>query len=503
MRPVKGGEKTEVKVAFFGRIAVLSLLLLLLSRLQGTMAAITMFSSLAPGVAMAPLKGDRMLDGSRDFPWLNLAQVWSANPSVYNTTGDLLTKVDAFLGDGAVCAKNGVSLTRTPVPHDLLKTRAEDVRVLRLTGQGDAKNRTRVMINLGIHGREYITGEVSLRLLAQLCDGTKRSKDLLAETEFMIIPLLNVAGREKVETETSTCASMRKNENDVDLNRNFDFKWEEGSDDPFQEDYRGTAAMSEPQSRLLNYTAAIFAPTMFIDVHSGDQSLMYPYSFKAEECKNAQQHQDMLDFVNAQTFCKAGLPFNDPTQKVFKNTCGVRAGPAALALSPPYTASGTTLDYMYEVLKIPYAMTWEVYSGTRYMQIMQQSKGSALSGATMQHHTQLLDTGAPAYNAVKHRHVEREAPHARTLAAAAHQNPMMPGGARPLPAATPAKPDMSATDCFAYFNPTSEDEMARVAGTWAEALVVGSEFLNNHERGRSALGASATAAVAASKDAVL
>ena len=472
------------------------------------MAAITMFSSLAPGVAMAPLKGDRMLDGSRDFPWLNLAQVWSANPSVYNTTSDLLSKVDAYLGEGSVCAKNGVSLTRTAIPHDLLKSkgsRAEEVRVLRLTGLGNAANRTRVMINLGIHGREYITGEVSLRLLGQLCDGSKRTKDLLAETEFMIIPLLNIAGREKVEGETSTCASMRKNENDVDLNRNFDFKWEEGSDDPFQEDYRGTAAMSEPQSRLLNYTASIFAPSMFIDVHSGDQSLMYPYSYKAAECKNAQQHQDMLDFVNAQTFCQAGLPFNDPTQKVFKNTCGVRAGPAALALSPPYTASGTTLDYMYEVLKIPYAMTWEVFSGTRYMQIMQQSKGSALSGAAMQHHTQLLDTGARAFNAVKHRRVERPPPHARTLAAAAHQNPMMPGGARPLPAATPAKPDMSATDCFAYFNPTSEDEMGRVAGTWAEALVVGSEYLNNHMRGRKAMGvgASATAAVAASKDAVL
>ena len=268
------------------------------------MAAITMFSSLAPGVAMAPLKGDRMLDGSRDFPWLNLAQVWSANPSVYNTTSDLLSKVDAYLGEGSVCAKNGVSLTRTAIPHDLLKSkgsRAEEVRVLRLTGLGNAANRTRVMINLGIHGREYITGEVSLRLLGQLCDGSKRTKDLLAETEFMIIPLLNIAGREKVEGETSTCASMRKNENDVDLNRNFDFKWEEGSDDPFQEDYRGTAAMSEPQSRLLNYTASIFAPSMFIDVHSGDQSLMYPYSYKAAECKNAQQHQDMLDFVNAQT----------------------------------------------------------------------------------------------------------------------------------------------------------------------------------------------------------
>jgi len=468
------------------------------------MAAIAMLSSVAPAVGLSPLKGDRMLDGSRDFPWLNLAQVWSANPSVYNTTGNLLAKVDSFLGKDSVCEQNGVALTRIPIPHDLIGSRAEDVRVLRLTGSsGNTAGRTKVMINLGIHGREYITGEVSLRLLAQLCDGSKRSQELLQETEFMIIPLLNVAGREKVETETAACASMRKNENDVDLNRNFDFKWEEGSDDPYQEDYRGTTAMSEPQSRLLNHTAAVFAPTMFIDVHSGDQSLMYPYSFKAEECPNAQQHQDLLDFVNDQTFCKAGLPFNDPTQKVFKNTCGVRAGPAALALSPPYTASGTTLDYMYEVLKIPYAMTWEVYSGTRYMQIMQQSKGlqhsKALSGAALQYHTQLLDTGAPAYSAVQHRRVERDAPRARKLTAG---HPLMPGGARPLPAASAAKPDMSATDCFAYFNPTSADEMARVVSTWAEALVVGSEFLNNHERGRSGHPSASTAA-AASKDAVL
>jgi hypothetical protein len=467
------------------------------------MAALAMLSSVAPAVSLGPLKGDRMLDGSRDFPWLNLAQVWSANPQAYNTTASLLSKVDAFLGDSSVCAKNGVALTKMPIPSEISSTKAGEVRVLRLTAAGGpTANRTRVMVNLGIHGREYITGEVSLRLLAQLCDGSQRTKDLLQETEFLIIPLLNVAGREKVETETATCSSMRKNENDVDLNRNFAFRWEEGSDDPFQEDYRGTAAMSEPQSKLLNHTASIFQPTMFIDVHSGDQSLMYPYSFKAEECPNAQSHQDMLDFVNDRVFCPAGLPFNDPTQKLFKNTCGVRAGPAALALSPPYTASGTTLDYMYEVLKIPYAMTWEVFSGTRYMQIMQQSRGnSALAGASLQHHTQLLDTGAGArssrFSAVLQREHIVDPPHPHKLAA---QHSLMPGGAKP---GAPVMPDMSASDCFAYFNPTSADEMARVAGTWAEAIVVGSEYLNNHQRGRSEKQAATAAAAASSKSAVL
>ena len=56
-----------------------------LARAVSAMAAITMFSSLAPGVAMAPLKGDRMLDGcdcefffrsiSRlDLPWRGRAR---------------------------------------------------------------------------------------------------------------------------------------------------------------------------------------------------------------------------------------------------------------------------------------------------------------------------------------------------------------------------------------------------------------------------------------------
>jgi len=92
---------------------------------------------------------------------------------------------------------------------------------------------------------------------------------------------------------------------------------------------------------------------------------------------------------------------------------------------------------------------------------------------------------------------------ARKLSA---QNPLLPGGARP---AAPAMPDMSASDCFAYFNPTSAGEMAKVAATWADALVVGSEFLNNRQRGRSvaelmqATEAVAGAAAASSKSNVL
>ena len=92
--------------------------------------AATMLLSGFPGLSTPPLKGDRLLDGTRDFPWLNLAQIWSANPSVYNTTHNLLHQVDQFLESGSPCAANGVSISREPTPADLAGTRAADARTV-------------------------------------------------------------------------------------------------------------------------------------------------------------------------------------------------------------------------------------------------------------------------------------------------------------------------------------------------------------------------------------
>ena len=54
------------------------------------------------------------------------------------------------------------------------------------------------------------------------------------------------------------------------------------------------------------------------------------------------------------------------------------------------------------------------------------------------------------------------------------------GGAKPLPAAQPMQPDMGANDCFAFFNPTSAEELNLVADTWADALLVASEYVAAH-----------------------
>ena len=192
--------------------------------------------------------------------------------------------------------------------------------------------------------------------------------------------------------------------------------------------------------------------------------MLYPWSYKAEACPHAHRHQQLLDHVNEHTFCAAGESFN--WAKPFNNTCGVRAGPASLAIMPPYTASGTTLDYFYEVLKVPYVYTWEIFSGRAYAEL-HPKHGRGSGGVGGAHSSALLATlppDAPRYDAV----VPLKAEAAVT------------GGAKPLPAVQPMQPDMGANDCFAFFNPTSAEELNLVADTWADALIVASEYVAEH-----------------------
>ena len=54
-----------------------------------------------------------------------------------------------------------------------------------------------------------------------------------------------------------------------------------------------------------------------------------------------------------------------------------------------------------------------------------------------------------------------------------------------LPAAQAASPlaplgaDMGLDDCFAYFNPTSAQDLADTTATWSEALIAAAEYLDS------------------------
>eukprot|EP00966_Prymnesium_polylepis_P090235 2089896-Prymnesium_polylepis.1 len=113
---------------------------------------------------------------------------------------------------------------------------------------------------------------MALRLAHAICDGSNRSSTLLSHTDILIVPMLNVQGRERVESSlsTSSCGDLRKNGNLVDIDSNFDANWLFGNDNSASPDYRGVLAATEKETKLLVALQAAYDPHVFIDMRAGN-----------------------------------------------------------------------------------------------------------------------------------------------------------------------------------------------------------------------------------------
>ena len=245
--------------------------------------------------------------------------------------------------------------------------------VVTVTGAGgDATKKAGVAIGFGEHGRELISAEIGMRLLAMFCAPWAESHGklpadlaphhalamaglalhkrelswvahLLDRVVFKLIPIENPNGRKIVEG-GKLCHRM--NGRKVDINRNFDIHF--GIHPPEylpSEEYEGTAAFSEPEARITRDAAKSLMVEngggglhAFVAIHAGIKELYIPYDYKLEEAKGTDLHA-VLDKIN-------------------KAHCNCRTGSAAKIGG--YKAFGTATAYMYEVLKAKYVYTWEV-----------------------------------------------------------------------------------------------------------------------------------------------
>merc|ERR1719158_1748971 len=102
----------------------------------------------------------------------------------------------------------------------------------------------------GEHARELISPESGLHLIQSLCgetDLSAKARETLKDSEFEIVLNGNPRSRSKVE-QGDFC--LRVNENGVDLNRNWDEKWEAEPDLAPQHTNPGPSAFSEPETRV-------------------------------------------------------------------------------------------------------------------------------------------------------------------------------------------------------------------------------------------------------------
>ncbi|WP_432058985.1 M14 family zinc carboxypeptidase [Streptomyces sp. S1] len=143
------------------------------------------------------------------------------------------------------------------------------------------------------HAREWITPEMTRRLLHHYLDGygkDERITRIVDTTELWFVLSANPDGYDHTHADPANRQwrkNLRDNDGDgrtgpgdgVDLNRNFAYKWgydnEGSSPDPADETFRGKGPMSEPETRAIDAFQKRIGFAYGINYHSAAQLLLY------------------------------------------------------------------------------------------------------------------------------------------------------------------------------------------------------------------------------------
>lgn len=180
----------------------------------------------------------------------------------------------------------------------------------RMSDQPGTTEATRpaVYFNSLIHAREPMSMMQLIGFVEELArkwaEGDRNARYLLASRELWFVPVINPDGYYYNETQRPEGGHMwRKNKRDndgngifeesqdgVDLNRNFQFHWGEddlgSSPNPRAPTYRGTAPLSEPETRAVLEVFRMREPGTFqfvLDYHAHGNVYIYPWGYTPAE----------------------------------------------------------------------------------------------------------------------------------------------------------------------------------------------------------------------------
>lgn len=148
-----------------------------------------------------------------------------------------------------------------------------EIKAIIISGNPDApESKPRIRLTGGIHGSEIISSEIMIYFIKYLVenynvnDTDNEITKLINSRYIAIIPVLNPDG---------LAVAGRRNDNGVDLNRNFDANWAEGSG-------HGTEAFSEPESQALRDFSIEQNFHLSVTFHSGAVLVNIPFDYKKD-----------------------------------------------------------------------------------------------------------------------------------------------------------------------------------------------------------------------------
>ncbi|MEC7195962.1 MAG: M14 family zinc carboxypeptidase, partial [Planctomycetota bacterium] len=150
-----------------------------------------------------------------------------------------------------------------------------------------------VAITAGQHAREWINPAATLwmveDILRRASEGDREIVDLLARTNWLVVPISNPDGYAYSHTGDGLWRKNRRNifpDVGVDLNRNWGagYGGPGSSSNPSDETYRGLGAFSEPETAALRtLLEAEDNLLMCLDIHSFGQLVLSPYGYQDSE----------------------------------------------------------------------------------------------------------------------------------------------------------------------------------------------------------------------------
>jgi murein tripeptide amidase MpaA len=202
------------------------------------------------------------------------------------------------------------------------------------------------------HAREWISVEVPLMFARYLLENVQNQEiqKIVNGAQIYIIPMLNPDGLEfSIHFYRMWRKNRRHNGNyifGVDLNRNYGYQW--GYDDQgssphaYQEDYRGSAPFSEPETSAIRELMLTHPPAGSISYHNFSQMIFYPWGYTSEPAPDEQEMREIARQMSIRMEAVNGRPY-----------------PVGTSGSLLYLTNGDTDDWVYATFGAP-ALTIEL-----------------------------------------------------------------------------------------------------------------------------------------------
>ncbi|XP_028167844.1 zinc carboxypeptidase-like [Ostrinia furnacalis] len=208
-----------------------------------------------------------------------------------------------------------------------------------------------IFIESGIHAREWITPAVTNYIINELLSSTDEETQAAArDFDWYIFPVTNPDGYIWTHTEFRLWRKNRRpfgDEVGVDLNRNWNNNWlgVGSSNVTSSNTYAGPGPFSEAETRTLSEYISSLADDieLYLSMHSSGQLLLLPFGNTTEPLANYYDAMKIGRRAMGALSVRYGTPYT--------------TGNIAEAI---YLATGTSIDWVKEALKIPLVYCYEL-----------------------------------------------------------------------------------------------------------------------------------------------